>query len=230
MRRRRKRPRWLRLLRWTVLLLLVSWLPVALFAVLPVPESAFTLAYRIGGLTDARPPLRQQWLSTERMPEAIRLAVIAAEDQRFAMHPGFDVAAIRAAIAHNEKGGTVRGASTITQQTAKNLFLWSGRSWLRKGLETWYTLLLELTWSKQRILTVYLNIAEFGEGVYGVQAAAQQHFRKPAEALTRHEAALLAAVLPSPVRYSASRPSPYVRERAAWIERQMRQLGPDALP
>ncbi len=126
---------------------------------------------------------------------------------------------------HNEQGGKLRGASTLTQQVAKNLFLWSGRSWLRKGLEAWFTALMELFWSKERILEVYLNSAEWGPGVFGAQAAARYHFGVDASRLTRQQASQLAAVLPSPLKWSASRPSAYVASRASWIQRQMSQLG-----
>ena len=154
------------------------------------------------------------------------LAVIAAEDQKFPEHWGFDVAAIEKALDHNERHeNRVRGASTLSQQTVKNLFLWDGRSWVRKGLEAGLTLGVETVWSKKRILTVYLNIAEFGDGVFGVEAASQRYFGKPASRLTMSEAALLAAVLPNPLRFKASTPSGYVRSRQAWIMRQMRQLG-----
>src|SRR5690606_3150412 len=150
---------------------------------------------------------------------------IASEDQRFAQHHGFDLEAIRDAAERNARGGRLRGASTISQQTAKNLFLWGGRSWVRKGLEAWYTLLIEALWPKQRILEVYVNIAEFGDGVYGAQAASQRFFGKDASALTAAEAARLAAVLPSPRRYSAANPGPYVQRRTGQIQRQMRQIG-----
>ncbi|TGC74986.1 monofunctional biosynthetic peptidoglycan transglycosylase, partial [Salmonella enterica subsp. enterica serovar Poona] len=154
------------------------------------------------------------------------LAVIAAEDQKFPEHWGFDVPAIEKALAHNERNESrIRGASTLSQQTAKNLFLWDGRSWVRKGLEAGLTLGIETVWSKKRILTVYLNIAEFGDGIFGVEAAAQRYFHKPASRLNMSEAALLAAVLPNPIRYKANAPSGYVRSRQAWIMRQMRQLG-----
>lgn len=139
---------------------------------------------------------------------------------------GFDVAAIEKALSHNERNeNRIRGASTLSQQTVKNLFLWDGRSWLRKGLEAGLTVGVETVWSKKRILTVYLNIAEFGDGVFGVEAAAQRYFGKPASRLTQSEAALLAAVLPNPLRFKAAAPSGYVRSRQAWILRQMRQLG-----
>ena len=153
------------------------------------------------------------------------LAVIAAEDQNFAEHFGFDWKAIEKALEHNERSRRKRGASTLSQQTAKNLFLWSSRSWVRKGFEVWFTLLLEAGWSKRRILEVYLNIVEFGDGIYGVEAASQHYFRKPAQRLRPAEAALLAAVLPNPRRFKVSSPSPYVLGRQAWILGQMQQLG-----
>ena len=172
------------------------------------------------------PPPTSAFMLVRNMPVNMALAVVAAEDQNFPRHFGFVVDAIARAMEHNEKGRSVRGASTISQQVAKNLFLWSGRSYLRKGLEAGLTVLIELLWSKQRILEVYLNIAEFGDGTYGVQAAAKRFFNKTPDRLTAHEAALLASVLPNPRRCSASRPSAYVRQRAQWIETQMRQLGP----
>jgi monofunctional biosynthetic peptidoglycan transglycosylase len=153
------------------------------------------------------------------------IAVIASEDQRFAEHWGFDLDSIQDAIEEREGGGRSRGASTISQQVAKNLFLWPGRSWLRKGLEAYFTVLIELLWSKQRILEVYLNVAQFGDRIFGVDAASRRFFGKRASALSAREAALLAAVLPNPVRMRADDPSPYVRERARWIQRQMQSLG-----
>ena len=153
------------------------------------------------------------------------LAVIAAEDQRFPNHHGFDFAAIQDALDDQDEGKPLRGASTISQQVAKNLFLWSGRSLIRKGLEVWFTLLLELLWPKERILEVYLNIAEFGDSTFGVEAASQRFFNKSASRLIAIEAARLAAVLPNPLRYRADKPSAYVLKRQRWIERQMRQLG-----
>jgi monofunctional biosynthetic peptidoglycan transglycosylase len=153
------------------------------------------------------------------------LAVVAAEDQKFAEHAGFDFEAIEDAIDERGTRTRVRGASTISQQVAKNLFLWPERSWLRKGIEVWFTLWIELLWPKQRILETYLNVAEFGPGVYGVEAAANAYFHKRAVALDRYEAALLAAVLPNPARLHAARPSSYVLERQSWIVRQMRALG-----
>ncbi len=172
--------------------------------------------------------LRREWRPWGELPNALKMAVIAAEDQNFAEHWGFDLAAIRAALKHNELGGTLRGASTLSQQVAKNLFLWSGRSWLRKGIEAWLTALIELFWSKQRILEVYLNTAEWGEGIFGAEAAARHHFGIDASALSPRQASLLAAILPNPRNWSASAPSAYVGRRADWIARQTRQLGGNA--
>lgn len=168
---------------------------------------------------------RYEWTPYQDISPHAALAMIAAEDQRFPDHYGFDFVQIEQALKNQQEGVALRGASTLTQQTAKNLFLWSGRSWVRKGLETWFTVLLELLWPKQRILEVYLNIAEFGEYTFGVEAASQRFFNKPAAKLTASEAARLAAVLPSPLRYRVDQPSDYVRKRQRWIERQMRQLG-----
>jgi len=201
---------------------------IALFSVLPVPFSAVMVERQLGAWLTGNFSYvaHSDWTSMDEISPWMGLAVIAAEDQKFPEHWGFDVAAIEKALAHNERNETrVRGASTLSQQTAKNLFLWDGRSWLRKGLEAGLTVGIETVWSKKRILTVYLNIAEFGEGVFGVEAAAQRYFNKPASRLTMSEAALLAAVLPNPIRFKANAPSGYVRSRQAWILRQMRQLG-----
>lgn len=165
--------------------------------------------------------LRQRWVDSPQMSPWCARAVVAAEDQLFSEHAGFDFEAIRKAAEHNARSKRVRGASTISQQVAKNVFLWRGRSWARKGLEVWFTVLIEALWPKERILEVYLNIAEFGRGIYGVEAAAQAFWKKPARRLTRVEAATLAAVLPNPRRYRADAPSPYVQRRRDWILRQM---------
>ncbi|WP_250460334.1 monofunctional biosynthetic peptidoglycan transglycosylase [Microbulbifer litoralis] len=166
---------------------------------------------------------QHEWRPLAQISPNLQVAVIAAEDQKFPLHHGFDFGSIRKALEENRD--RPRGASTITQQTAKNLFLWSGRSYLRKGLEAWFTVLMELLWPKERILEVYLNIAEFGEGIYGAQAAAANFWGSPARGLNRWQSALLAAVLPNPRRMSAAAPSRYVRGRAADIDRQVRQLG-----
>ena len=169
--------------------------------------------------------VEQRWVDWHRISPHMGLAVIASEDQRFARHFGFDLAAIQDAIEEREAGGRVRGASTISQQVAKNLFLWSGRSYVRKGLEAYVTVLIEMFWSKRRILEVYLNVAQFGDKTFGVGAASRRFFGKPASALTSREAALLAAVLPNPARMQAHDPSPYVKRRARWIQHQMWRLG-----
>ncbi|WP_194207106.1 monofunctional biosynthetic peptidoglycan transglycosylase [Superficieibacter sp. 1612_C1] len=201
---------------------------IALFSIVPVPFSAVMAERQIGAwLTgDFGYLAHSDWVDMDDISPFMGLAVIAAEDQTFPRHWGFDVAAIEKALSHNQRHETrIRGASTLSQQTAKNLFLWDGRSWLRKGLEAGLTVGIETVWSKKRILTVYLNVAEFGSGVFGVEAAAQHYFHKPASKLTMSEAALLAAVLPNPIRFKADAPSGYVRSRQAWILRQMRQLG-----
>ena len=212
-----------------VIILAVFWGGgIALFSVVPVPFSAVMAERQIGAWLqgDFGYVAHSDWVSMDEISPWMGLAVIAAEDQTFPDHWGFDVAAIEKALSHNERHESrIRGASTLSQQTVKNLFLWDGRSWLRKGLEAGLTVGVETVWSKKRILTVYLNIAEFGDGVFGVEAAAQRYFNKPASRLTQSEAALLAAVLPNPLRFKAAAPSGYVRSRQAWILRQMRQLG-----
>jgi monofunctional biosynthetic peptidoglycan transglycosylase len=199
--------------------LLLRWWPPA--------TSAFMVEARLAALAsgDFSFHLRHTWVDRERIAPAAQLAVIASEDQKFPFHHGFDFDSIQDALREQEAGARSRGASTISQQTAKNLFLWGGHSYVRKALEAWFTLLLELCWPKARILTVYLNSAQFGPDVFGVEAAAQTYFHKHAAALTRGEAAQLAAVLPNPVRLHADRPSAYVTERREWILGQMRELG-----
>ncbi len=215
--------RLLKLLFWFVvgsalLVLVLRWVPP--------PGTALMVERKLESWVDGQPiDLQRTWRPWAELPDDLKMAVIAAEDQQFAHHWGFDVDAIRAALAHNERGGTLRGASTLSQQVAKNLFLWSGRSWLRKGFEAWFTTLIELFWPKQRILEVYLNSAEWGDGIFGAEAAARHHFGVGAPYLSARQASLLAAVLPNPRQWSAGRPSAYVNRRAGWIHRQMRQLG-----
>lgn len=218
--------------RWIVRPLLAIaglWvLGIVLFSMLPVPFSAVMMERQISAWLhgDFGYVAHSDWVGMDEISPWMGLAVIAAEDQKFPAHWGFDMAAIQKAVAHNEQHETrIRGASTLSQQTAKNLFLWDGRSWVRKGLEAGLTLGIETVWSKRRILTVYLNIAEFGQGIFGVEAAARHYFNKPASQLSASQAALLAAVLPNPIRFKADAPSGYVRTRQAWILRQMRQLG-----
>lgn len=166
--------------------------------------------------------IHHEWVGWAAISPHLPIAVVAAEDQNFPHHNGFDLESIRSAVQERHRR---RGASTISQQVAKNLYLWPGRSWVRKGLEAYLTVLVEALWPKRRILEVYLNVAEFGPGVFGVGAAAKLYFAKPASRLSAREAALLAAVLPSPKRMSANRPSQYVEKRVAWILRQAEQLG-----
>lgn len=165
------------------------------------------------------------WRDADRISKQLPLALVAAEDQRFPTHRGFDFEAIEKARANNAKGRKVRGGSTISQQLAKNLFLWRGRSWVRKGLEAWYTLLIEALWPKARIMEVYMNVIEYGDGVYGAQAASRRFFGKDASKLGPAEAARLAAVLPNPRKYNAAKPGPYVQRRTRAIQRQMNALG-----
>ena len=213
-----------------LLLVLAAWAAVTLLAVVALrwidpPTTAFMLRDRIGGLFDEEYQFRHEWRDWDQISKYAPLAVIAAEDQQFPFHRGFDFKQIDKALEDRERGRRVRGASTISQQVAKNLFLWPGQSWFRKGLEAGITVLIELAWPKRRILEVYLNVAEFGPGTWGVQAASRRYFRKDASRLTPAEAALLAAVLPSPRRYRIDAPGPYVRKRQAWIQRQMTALG-----
>jgi monofunctional biosynthetic peptidoglycan transglycosylase len=173
--------------------------------------------------------VRYDWVSRDKISRRAALAVLAAEDQKFFSHAGFDIESIRKVWKRNERRRQVRGASTISQQVAKNLWLWPDRSWFRKGLEAWFTLWVELLWPKERILEVYLNIAQFGPHVFGVEAAGRLYFRRPAADLKEPEAALLAAVLPNPRVYRVRNPSRYTARRQAWIQWQARRLG-DELP
>lgn len=199
---------------------------VLLGAWLPIPYTGVMLERQLAAWWqgDFSYNEQHQWLAIEKMSPHLLQAVVAAEDQKFLQHHGFDVVAIEKALAFNARSKKVRGASTISQQTAKNVFLWTGRSWLRKGLESGFTVLIEGAWGKQRILEVYLNSIEFGPGVFGVEAAAQRYFNTSAAKLSRSQAALLAAVLPNPHRLLVKAPSAYVRKRQQWIVRQMSQL------
>lgn len=215
--------RLIKLLFWLTVL---SVLLVAVFRWVPPPITGLMIERKVESWASGEPiDLQRSWRPWQMLPDDLKMAVIAAEDQKFADHWGFDIAAIRAAFAHNERGGSLRGASTLSQQVAKNLFLWSGRSWIRKGLEVWFTGWIELLWPKQRILEVYLNSVEWGDGIFGAQAAAQHHFGIGASYLSTPQASQLAAVLPNPREWNAGRPGPHVRQRASWIRQQMRQLG-----
>ncbi len=217
--------------RWLLLAALAgivgSVLLVLLLRFVHPPVSAVMLEDWIGArLSGERDfALRHRWTAWKDVSPALPIALVAAEDQRFPQHHGFDFEAIQRAIAEADDGERLRGASTISQQVAKNVFLWNGRSFVRKGLEAWFTVLIEALWPKQCILEVYLNVAEFGPGIYGVGAASEIYFRIPPARLDARQSALLAAVLPNPARLHVDRPSPYVLRRAAWIQRQAIQLG-----
>lgn len=164
----------------------------------------------------------KDWVSSDQISDQMKMAVIASEDQLFNEHFGFDIEAIEKAIKHNQKHPKrIRGASTISQQVAKNVFLWSGRSYFRKALEIYFTFMIELVWGKERILEVYLNVAETGDGIFGVEAASQIYFHHSAKTLTASESALIAAVLPNPIRFKVKAPSPFVLKRQRWILHQM---------
>ena len=217
----------LRLLLFTVLggavlsialVLLLRWVDPPVSALMLERQ----LTAKISGQTYSA---ERTWKPWHTLPDHLKMAVIAAEDQLFATHYGFDVEAIRAALNYNEQNNNIRGASTLSQQVAKNTFLWSSRSWTRKALEAWFTAWIELLWNKERILEVYLNSAEWGPGIFGAEAAAQYHFNTGAAYLTNQQAYVLAAVLPSPLTRSAGQPSAATQQRAQWIARQVRQLG-----
>ena len=222
---------WRRLRRW-VLLTIGTWLvvtivPVLLLRWMPPVTSAFMLEARVAALRagDRGFDTDYRWVSLEHISPHAAIAVIASEDQTFPFNYGFDFPSIRNAVRAAERGRRLRGASTISQQVARNLFLWPGRSFVRKGLEAYFTVLLEASWPKERILEVYLNIAQFGRGIYGVEAAARRFYHEPAARLSAGQAALLAAVLPNPVHWHVDRPSRFVAWKQQWILSQMRNLG-----
>ncbi len=212
--RARKRPGLLAKL-FTLALLIGVALPltvVLIYRVVPVPLTPLMVSRAVEGRG-----IDHRWKPLNEISPNLVRAVVAAEDARFCEHMGFDIEAMRRAFANNQKGGRVRGGSTISQQTAKNVFLWEGRSDLRKGLEAYFTLLIETGWGKHRIMEVYLNSIEWGPGIYGAEAAAQRIFKKPARDLTVTQAARLAAILPSPLKWKAARPGPYVARRSRRI-------------
>jgi monofunctional glycosyltransferase len=233
-----KRPSILRRLLRALLAVIGVWLVLSVLAVAILRfvhplTSAFMIERRVLALANAPRDfsLQYRWTPWDQVSKQLPIALIAAEDQKFPFHHGFDIDAIQDAIADAEEGDRLRGASTISQQVAKNLFLWNGRSFVRKGLEAYFTVLIETMWPKRRILEVYLNIAEFGDGIYGAAAASERFFRSTPAQLDAHESALLAAVLPNPRRLRVDRPTPYVQRRVEWIEHQAVQLGgPAYLP
>lgn len=214
----------LRLLLWFLGLSVVS---VILFRFVPVPFTPLMLVRCIEQKSDGKEmKLRKDWTALDQMSAAMPLAVIAAEDQNFEEHFGFDFDAIQKAQKYNErhKGKKLKGASTISQQTAKNVFLWQSRSWVRKGFEVYFTFLIEIFWSKHRIMEVYLNVIEMGDGIYGAEAASQEYFHKPSKKLSMREASLLAAVLPNPRKWSPAKPSTYIQRKAGRILHFMSNL------
>ncbi|AXE19296.1 monofunctional biosynthetic peptidoglycan transglycosylase [Runella rosea] len=219
----------LRILLKTILYFVIGsviWVTVLKFV--PVWVTPLMIARKMEAISEGRSSkIYSDWTPMGEMSKEAPLSVVASEDQLFPAHWGFDFKSMGNAFKHNLRGKKIRGASTISQQVAKNVFLWQGRSYIRKGLEAYFTVLIEIIWGKERILEVYLNVAETGNMTFGYGAAAQRFFYKPASSLTRNEAARIAAVLPSPLRFSVKNPSSYVQRRTAQIARQMRMLGRD---
>ncbi len=219
---------WLLLL--AIIFVFLSFSSTLLFRYIPPPITPLMMIRGTESLADGKVfASRDRWVTLQEISPWMIRAVIAAEDQKFVHHHGFDFSAMAQAFAHNSKGGRVRGGSTISQQTAKNIFLWPGGSYLRKGVEAYFTVLLEMLWNKGRIMETYLNIAEFGPGIYGVESAAHTYYRTSAKKLTARQAAMLAAVLPAPRRFSPARPTAYLFQRQRWILQQMRNAGPVTL-
>jgi monofunctional biosynthetic peptidoglycan transglycosylase len=225
---RRRGGRLLRILAFVLLVwLLATVTPVLLLRFAPPVTSAFMLQAHLDAWRSGERDYHceYRWVSLEQISAQAAIAVIASEDQQFPFHAGFDFNSIRDAVRASEHGRRLRGASTISQQVAKNLFLWGGHSFVRKALEAYFTVLIEALWPKERILETYLNIAQFGDGIYGVQAAAEHFWHIPASRLSSEEAAVLAGVLPNPLLLHAERPSRYLLQRRDWILGQMRDLG-----
>ncbi len=215
------------LLRFTGFSVVFSIVLVVVFSVIPVAWTPLMFFREMGDKIPDETPIRHSWISANEIPPAMDLAVVCTEDQRFLSHYGFDFEQIQDALEESEDGGRSRGASTISQQTAKNVFLWPTSSWVRKGFEVWFTVLIETFWSKERILEVYLNSVEFGPGVYGCEAAAHYFFNKPAVGMSYVECAKLAVVLPNPLKYDAGHPGKYVNRRMNWALTQMKNYGYD---
>lgn len=202
-----------------VLVVLFKWLPVPM-----TPLMIWNLPKQMLN-SERKLRLKKDWESIENISPNLQLAVVCSEDQNFLTHHGFDLVAIKKALKNNEKGKKIKGGSTISQQTAKNVFLLPTRSYIRKAFEVYFTFLIELMWSKERILEVYLNVIEFGDGIYGAEAASREFFHKSAKDLSKEEAALLASVLPNPIKYKAENPSSFINRRKRWVVRQMRMWG-----
>lgn len=205
---------------------ILSIVSVIVFRWVPVPITPLMIIRCVEQIgTEKGMVMKHDWVPLEEISPKLQLAVVCSEDQNYLKHYGFDMGAIKKAMKENEEGKRFRGASTITQQTAKNVFLWQGRSYLRKGLEAWFTLLIEVCWSKERIMEVYLNSIEMGNGIYGAEAASQFWFNKSAAQLTKDDAAAIAAILPSPLNYKANPASGYIQKRKAWVKQQMNFWG-----
>lgn len=221
-----------KILRWLgkifLVCVLVSLALTLVYRIVPVYFTPLMLIRSMEQIADNKREVKmeKEWVPIDHISRHMVQAVIAAEDQKFLLHQGFDTEAILKAFEGNKSGATLKGGSTISNQTAKNVFLWPGRNYLRKGLEAYFTVLIELFWSKERIMEVYLNVIETGDGIYGVEAASQIFYHKSAENLSRHEAAMIAAVLPNPLRWSPSTPTGYNYQRQSWILRNMGNLQP----
>ena len=206
--------------------LILSVVSVIFFRWVPVPLTPLMLIRCVEQKADGKSMnLKHDWVSLDKISPKLQLAVVCSEDQNYLKHFGFDWGAIEKAMKANEQGKKLRGASTISQQTAKNVFLWPGRSYIRKGFEVWFTLLIEIFWSKERIMEVYLNSIEMGNGVYGAEAAALHWFKKSAVKLNKDESSAIAAVLPNPLKYIANPPTTYIVKRKNWIKSQMSYWG-----
>ncbi len=207
--------------------LFVSVLWVLAYRFINPPITLLMVLRNIERKAEGKPiKLEKDWVTFEAISDHMKRAAVSAEDQLFLKHVGFDVKAIEKAFATNKNGRKLKGGSTISQQTAKNVFLWPGRSWVRKGFEAYFTLLIEMLWSKERILEVYLNVIEMGDGIYGAEAAAQAYFGRSCTRLTRAQAALIAACFPNPRKWTPNKPTPYIKHRQYLIIRNMKRLGP----
>lgn len=227
MAKRKRKFNWKRLIYKTVLYFFaISIGLVVVFKFIPIPFTLTMAANQLGAVADGKEAtLYYEWKSIENISPELAIAVVASEDQLFPEHHGFDIEAIQSVLDAKGKKKKMRGASTISQQVAKNVFLWQGRSWIRKGLETYYTVLIELIWGKKRILEVYMNVAEMGPMVFGAESASKRFMGKTAAKINRNNACRLAAVLPNPKVYNAKNPGPYIQKRTRAIERQVRGLG-----
>lgn len=204
----------------------ISIVSVIVFRWVPIPVTPLMLIRCVEQkMDDKEMKLNKTWKPLEELSPHLQLAVVCCEDQNYLKHNGFDFGAIEKAIKHNEKSKKKRGASTISQQVAKNVFLWPSRSWVRKGFEVYFTFLIEVFWSKERIMEVYLNVIEMGDGIYGAEAASQAYFKKSAITISKRQAATIAVTLPNPRKFNAKKPTRYLNGRISWAMQQMRYWG-----